>query len=319
MADQALDRLLSRHEFGTLSSEVLEIELRNALEKMADAVTILASRAETIRLWNSELLPARDEALTRASRAVTMLRFREAVRQIHRYREVMMAMAHLVEAADSADRASEAMDTVWTLAETARLRGLPSVASLAQIVDVARSMVIEQHYVRAAVTAGICRRMAETLAHRATLRPDDRLAVEERLRGIDDLCAATRPFAESPDDDPVRDGTIDTLRALFDRDYARLGLRLLSEVEIQMAGRRRFLDYCVRRRDGPLTSRDVEQVRLSVRERSWDGAVDEQWHRSIARHAGAIAEQRRRVATASAELEAALTSPDTNEQRSEIA
>lgn len=317
MGDQALDRLLSRHQFGRISSDVLEIELRGALDKMADAIGTLAPRAETIRLWNSELLPVRDDAFTRASRAVAMLRFREAVRQIHRCRDAMTAMVRLLEAVDSADLASKSMEAVWTLAETARLRGFPSIASLAQMVDVARSMVMEQHYVRAAGVADICRRMAESLAHRTTLQADDRPAVEERLRGIEDLCAATRLFAASHDDDPVHDGTVVALRGLLDRDYARLGRRLLTELEIQMAGRRRFLVYYVRR-DGQLPSFDVEQVRLSVRERSWDGAVDEQWHRSIARHAGAIAEQRRRVAEASAQLEAAVNFP-ANEQRPETA
>jgi hypothetical protein len=318
VGDQALDSLLTRRDFGTLSSEALQIELRTALERLADAIATLAPRAETIRLWNSELLPARDDAFARASRAVTMLRFREAVREIHRCRDVMTVIVHLLEAVDAADRAAEAMEAVWTLAQTARLRGLPAIASVAQIVDVARSMIMEQHYIRAARAANICGRMAELLAHREKLRPDDRMAAEGRLRTIDELCTATRQFAEEPDDDPLRDGTIATLRALFDRDYTHLGLRLLTEVEMQIAGRRRFLDHCIRRYDGQLTSLNIEQMRLSVRERSWDGAVDEQWHRSIARHGGAIAEQRRRVAAASAELETALTSPG-NAQRSEIA
>lgn len=318
MADPSLDRLLARYEFGALSPIVVEIELRAVLERLSDAIVVLAPRADTVRLWSGELLPARDEAFTRASRATTLLEFREAVRQIRRCREVMASTVRLIEAVDAADRAAGPTDALWSLAGTPRLRGLPSIAALAQIIDVARSMIIERNYIQAAVAAGICRRMAESLARREALEPEARAAADERLRALDELCAATRSFAVSGDDDPAHDGSLDALRSLLGRDHAPLGLRLLVELEIQMASRRRFLDYCVRRHHGAFTESETEALRRSVRERSWDGAVDEQWNRSIAEHAGAIARQRRRIDAAAAALEASLKGPE-NESRTEVA
>jgi hypothetical protein len=89
----------------------------------------------------------------------------------------------------------------------------------------------------------------------------------------------------------------------------------LSELEVHLAGRRRFYLYWQRQSLGSAAAAGaVETLRALVRERSWDGAVDACWHLSIANHGGALEQQRARADEAAAQIRAHMTPQEaTNE------
>jgi hypothetical protein len=304
--DRQLDRLLWRCEFGGAAPEMLALEMRDRLQRLRDD-SVDVRDSQTVRLWDDALLVEYDGAFHGAARLLDLGKPRPALKQIHGCEQVIASMRALVQASNDADAAAAAMEQIHDLAGTGRLRSLPSVASLAQIVDLVRQGISERRYTQASHMARICVRLAEALRERRLIPVEERAAFEQRIDTIRDLCAATEPFVDAVNDEPTRDGTLAALRSLFVRQYVVLGSRLLSELEVQFAGRRRFLLYVQRTQlGGTAAFAAADEVRTLVRERSWDGAVDHYWHLSIASHAGAIEQQRRRAEAADAALTLAI-------------
>lgn len=291
-----LERLLSRWEYGKLAPELLEIELRAVLHAAGDAALELQPQTATIRLWNPELLSARTDRLRDADRSINMLDFRQAVRLIRQCETVLTSTRELLHAVAAADEAEASATRVHDLAAVPRLRKLPAVASLAQITDISRQYIIERDYLRASFIAEVCARLAASLCEQQPCTGD---GLNDRLIALENLCTATHPVAE-PEDDPLGDHSIATLRELRDDGYGRLAERLLTELEVQTAGRRRFLLHC-----GQIA--DPDEARVLVRNLTWDGAVDYYWQRSVSGYAVAAEQQRLRLAEITAGLDAALT------------
>jgi hypothetical protein len=304
MVTRKLERLLSRVRYGTYAPELLERDLRDALADLADDALPLLDRASTIRLWNDDLLQAYGGAVLRARRSVDFREFRDAVRQIRHCRQLLAGIAALLRAVDAIDGATTSIETLAALATTPQLRRLPAIASLAQIVDAAKLTIIEGRSTEAMHMAEVCGRLAECLLEARTIEPAEHGAFDERVESIEALCGATRPFAPPDEDDPVHDGTLIALRQLLRDGHVTLAARLMAEVEIDLAGRRRFWLQYERERFG-----SVDDVSATVRERDWDGAVDHYWHLSIAKHASTVEQQRGRATAALKELDAAFAPP----------
>lgn len=303
----SLDRLLWRHEYGKLAPELLEIELRDALDRLGDAALDVLEHAETIRRWNGELLQSRTDVFGRAARAVDRRQFRDALRHIRISTSILATMRLLLQAVERAERADEAMHAVYELAAVPRLRHLPAITSLAQLVDAARLCINEQRYLGGSLLADASIRLAASLREQRFVEAAQRATMDDRLQAVEDLCVATRPFcAPAQDDDPSIDGTLPALRRLLDQGLLRLASRLLSELEVQLAGRRRFLLHYQRTDGGGIVFGAPQEVLAFVRDLSWDGAVDHYWHLSIAGHAQAAERQRARVEAAHAAFDAAL-------------
>jgi hypothetical protein len=314
MTDRRLDRLLWRCEFGSVAPEVLALELRERLQRLRDE-SIDVRDSATVRLWDDALISEYDAAFHGAARTLDLRLWRSAMQQIHRCERVVASMRTVVQASGDAERATTAMKQIHDLAETACLRRLPAVASLAQIVDLAKQSILERHSAQGSHIARICVRLTRALQERRPIATDERIGLQERIAAVRELCVATCSFVEAVDDEPTHDGTLTTLQSLFASQYAALGTRLLSELEVKLAGRRRFLRYVQRKRlGGSAALGGLDEVRALVRERSWDGAVDHYWHLSIARHAGALAEQGRRVAAAAAEIRNAITPQEASDE-----
>ena len=306
MTDRRLDRLLWRCEFGSVAPEFLALELRERLQRLRDE-SIDVRDSATVRLWDDALISEYDAAVHSAARTLDLRVWGSAVQQIHCCEHVVASMRALVQASDDAERATVAMEQIHELAATAALRRLPAVASLAQIVDLAKQCILERRSAQGSHIARICVGLAEALGERRHIDAAERVALEERVAAVRELCVATQRFAESVDDEPTQDGSLTTLQSLFAGQYAVLGTRLLSELEVQLAGRRRFLHYMQRRQlDGTPSPDGLDEIRALVSERSWDGAVDHYGHMSIAGHAGALKEQWRRLAMATAEIRNAI-------------
>lgn len=303
MDARQLDRLFWRVRYETYGPERFEGDLRNTLAELADEALPLLERASTIRLWNDSLLGAYADALSRARRTTDLRQFPEAVRHLQQARRLLAAMAQLLAAADELERVSAAVEALDTLASTARLRRLPAVASLAQIVDAAKLAILDMRFFQAAHIGAVCGRMAAPLLERRPVDAAARRALGERIEAIAALSVTTRPFAPPDDEDSVEDGSVAVLKSLLRGDRSALAARLVAELEIDLAGRRRFLLQYERQRLG-----NDDDVRAVVRERRWDGAVDYYWHQSIATHGGAVERQRARAAAAAAELDAAIAS-----------
>lgn len=290
-----LDRQLWRYEYGRLAPEMLELEIRQELDDIGSAALDLPAHSGTIRLWNADLLQARVDALHEAMRAVNRLHWRDAVQHLRRYETTLATIHELLQAVAAADRAEGMMNAVHDRAGVPRLRALPAVASLAQLVDTARQCILVRRYLRAANIATLTMRMAARFLDQ---REDGKDLVEQRLSDLDELAAATCRYAGA-DDDPATDGSLATLRMLFADGYCVLGERLLSELETQLGPRRRFLLHC---RD--IT--DSERARTLVHDLSWDGALDHYWHEALSQYAEIIEQQRLTVAGTIVSLDAAL-------------
>ena len=307
MNDRHADRLLWRYEFGTVAPEVLDMELRDRLQRVRDDSIAIRDSA-VVRLWDDALLSAYDAAIHAAARALDVGQFRVALRQIHRCERVILSMRALVQASDDIERAAAAIEQIHELAETRRLRRLPTVASLGQIVDLARQCIIERRHLQGSHMAAICVRLAEALRERSLVSVEERTALDDRIEAIRDLCVVTQSFVQRVADEPTHDGTLAAVQGLFARQYVVLGARLLTELEVQLAGRRRFLLFLRRKGPGGTAALDApEEVRTLVRERSWDGAVDHYWHVSIASHASALDEQLQSADRVAARIRAAIT------------
>jgi len=303
MIDRTIDRLLWRCEFGSMAPEIVTLELRDRLQRLRDG-SIDLHGSPIVRLWNEALIAEYDAAVHSAVRMLDVGDRRAAVQQIHRCERAIDAMRGLVRAHENIERATAAMEQIDAMAATPQLRRLPTVASLAQIVDVAKLCIIEGKYGQASHVAEVCARIAGSLSRRSAgrdLSPDTR----ERISTVRELCISTRPFSDDSENDAIRNSTLSTLQSLFAGGYAMLASRLLSELEVQMSGRRRFLHHVQRR---PLASE--EEIRAVVRERSWDGAVDHYLNLSIARYAGTLAELSYRADAVDAVLRDAITPPE---------
>jgi hypothetical protein len=306
VSETPLDRLLWRYEYGRLAPELFEIELRGSIDWLGESALDLYENAPAVRLWNSDLLASRSAAFQAAVHAIDTQHYRDAVRRIHDCERLTTTMRDLLDAVEAADRAEAGITALHELAAAPRLRRLPVVASLAQMVDLARQQIIEERFVRAAGIARICIRIAAPLGEPQLDAPQPD-ALLERLRAAEDLCDGARPFTPSVDDDPTTDGTFAALRRLIEDRYICLALRLLAEFEIQLGPRRRFMLLHERTaRDAAVLFGPPEEVRAAIRDRSWDGAVDHYWHLSLAAHADAISKQRQRTGAAAAAIDTAL-------------
>ena len=307
MIDRAIDRLLWRCEFGSVAPEIVTLELRDRLQWLRDgSIDLYASPA--VRLWNDALIAEYDAAFQGAARTLELGALRAAVHQIHRCERAIGAMRNLVRAQESVERATAAMEQIDALAATPQLRRLPAVASLAQIVDLAKLCIVEGKYGQASDVGEVCTRIAGNLSKRSASDGDSQTAVSRRIATIRELCISTRPFSDDSEQDATRNGTLSTLQSLVTGGYATLATRLLSELEVQMSGRRRFLHHIQRKRLGGATAfASDEEIRAVVRERSWDGAADYYLNLSIARHAGTLTEHSRRAEAVATAIHAAIT------------
>lgn len=309
---RSIERLVWRHEYGKLAVELLDIEMRDALDRLGQAsLELTEEHASAIRLWDAALLHRFSDAYRAAMDAVATLRYRQALRRMHECERTLDAMRELLAAVKATDAAEEAALALHELAAVPRLQHLPAVASTAQIVDLARQTIIEGHRPRAVAIARTCSRMALRLLEKREPNSGERAAFEEACLDIEALCHATRAFAPGSGD-PAADGSLEQVAGLLAEGYAHLASRLLTELQIDLSGRRRFLRLYERKEAAALQFGPDEEVRAAIDERSWDGAVDYYWGVSVAGHAGVIEMQKRRIEAATAAVEEAMTAFATN-------
>src|ERR1051325_5006559 len=145
MPEQTLEQQLWRCEYGRMSPELLTQELHAALDAVNDRAGA-KPYSDTVTLWNPKLSADFDVATAAAHAAIAEGRFRKAVRQIRAAESLFVTISELLDAAAAAERAEAAADDVYALAGVARLRSLPAVASLGQIVERARQWIVEERY-----------------------------------------------------------------------------------------------------------------------------------------------------------------------------
>lgn len=297
MTVRELERLLWRWQYGRLSADRLELQLRDAVDLLGDDVAEWLDAAPIVRMWSPALIETHIAARREASYAVDRHQFREAVRQIALCVDASARLRELLAADRAAGLCEEAVLRLHELAAVPRLRALPSIAALAQQVDAVRIAIAEGRYAEASIAATLCTRLAEQLLRRADPNPDERDRLRERLRELTHLWRETQPFAAA-DDDPAE--AIERLRALVRENSLPLAERLALELEIELGPRRRFLTA------RPLMPDDASSVKAVVRERAWDGAVDHYWHLSIAHNGRRLAKTEEAAAEVARGIAAAL-------------
>lgn len=273
-----LDHLLWRYEYGRLPAAQLELELRGELGRLLDA-----SRAQgdppSVRRWSAqELLAARDEALRAASLSLPSRQYHETFRHLRKADEALAAVRGAVEAGQRIDRAVEALNAICELAGNPSLRRMPAISSLTALNDTIALCMFSGRYSQASDVAALCENIASTLTARRAPTAEEQADTAARIAALRELCAATRAFAGEEEQDPDADGSLDRLLELLQDDYTALAGRLLAEMEVALAARRRFRHHFLRTIDDATT----QALRVMVRERSWDGAVDHDCQIAIA-------------------------------------
>lgn len=287
---QPLNRLLSRFKYGTLSADMFEQELREAVRRISDSGTDLLVRAATIRLWHDSLLRDFQTAFDQAGRAVNRLAMAEAVRHLRTCERAMDEMRRLLTAVDATDQAASSLEQLYELVSHARLRHLPALASIGQLVQTAHESILARRYTQAATIA----RYASSHAN-ALLTSGDGDDDDNRIDVVEQLCDASETFAPSSEESP--EDSADTLRALQHAGYGPLTTRLLTELEIDLAGRRRFMEWMSR------NAVEADEARRVVADHSWDGAIDHYHHRALTHLAPVITAQLTRLSSVAEELQ----------------
>lgn len=303
MSVRELEHLLWRYEYGRLGEGRLELELQDGLRRLHDARAVQGNPAAAADRWSArELLPRRDEAIREAGKAIDKRRWREALRALRRGDEALLVVDTLIAAARSAEDAIDAVESLQQLAGTVFLCALPAIASLTQTADSIRRRMLAREHRAALHLAGICTRIAAPLRERHPIAAIDRRDVERRLAAITEIYGATRVVADAAEPDPARDGSLERLRQLFDRDQTALAVRLLTEIEIALLARRRFHLHF----GGELRTGNASALRDLVARHSWHGAVDNHSYEELARQAVRLAALAQRAQSAAANLDAAF-------------
>ncbi len=299
MNEPDLERMLWRWQYGRLDPELLQAYLRDAVSRAEDEEIEWSAAARALAIWNTSLTAVHTQARREALRSIDRHEFLDAVRQLGHCHAATTTMRELRLADEDRTAAEDAVRRLHTLVRPAQLQALPALAALTQRIDAIRHCILEERYVEASFSAKLCARLAERLLERQKPQQAGRDDLLARIADVESLCAATQAWA--PDgDDPAGNGANSALRSLLSEGYGRLSSRLLTELEIELGPRRRFLTA------QPLIRDNAGAVKETVRERSWDGAVEHYWHLSIARHAERLAQEQRRAATVAAGITSAL-------------
>jgi len=288
MSEQ-LEHLLWRYEYGRLPASQLEAEFRDTLRKLFDARTTQGNPFSAQRWSGQELLVMRDDALRAAAVALDSRRYQEVLRHLRKADEALAAIGSAVEANQRIDRARAAADAVHHLVAGTSLRRMPAIASLTQLSDSMAVCMFNGRHGQASDLAAFCDNIVAALTARHAASVDEQSNAEVRLAALQDLCEATRPFANDEDCDPAADGSLDELRRLLNGEYTALVMRLLGELEVALAARRRFRHHFLRTMDEAM----VQALRLQVKERSWDGAVDHDCQTAISLQSAPLERQAR--------------------------
>lgn len=282
MNAQELDHLLWRYEYGRLPAAQLELELREELRRLLEASAAQGNPVSMQRWSAQELLAARDEALRAASLSLPSRQYHETLRQLRKADEALAAVSGAVEAGRRIDRAVEALTLICELADRPSLRRMPAISSLAQLNDTISLCMFNGRYGQASDVAALCEQIAAALTDRRPPTAGEQADLGARIAALRELCELTRPFAGEEEQDPDADGSLDQLHRLLGEDYTALAGRLLAELEVALAARRRFRHHFLRTMDDAAR----QALRLMVRERSWDGAVDHDCQIAIAPQIG---------------------------------
>jgi len=289
-----LEHLLWRYEYGRLADGKLELEMRDAVRVLMDTRAVQGSPRGA-----GKLVTVRDDAIGAAARAVDTRQWRDAVRAIRRGADALAGIAVCVAAKSDVDRALQEVDELRRLAVTEFLQRLPTVASLVQLGASMTQCMQDAQFRRASDLAGLVSRMAVPLLARVTTSMP---SLERRSAAAAEVCTATRAVADDAEPDPVRDGSLERIRALAEEEHAPLAARLLTETEIALLGRRRFrLHFEERLRRG-----DVTALKTLVAQHSWHGTVDSDSHDALARQAIVLGAHADRANSVAANLDAAF-------------
>lgn len=302
MSVHELEQMLWRYEYGRLSSARLERELREQLQRLVDARAVQGTPIAVARWQATALFTERDAALRSVSTAIDSHRFRDAVREIRRCSDTIAEVGQFLDASLSVGAAEQSVDTIGELAAGDALRQLPAIASLRQLAGTMSFRMMEGRYHAAALLAALCRRMTAPLLLRRPMSLDERTEAKARIAAVEELYESTNMVAGDAEPDARDDGSLDRLRNLVRDDYADLVKRLLIELEIGLAPRRRFRLHI----RGVPDPGEVAALKGLVASQGWNAAVDHHALQAIANSSATFALHFERAASAAANLDAAL-------------
>lgn len=308
MTDLSLDRDLWRFQYGALAPELLETRLRAAVQQLAAQRVHVGTRRTCLERWtNGALLVLHAQAFDEALRAVNTLRFRDALRAIHRCREIGATVEEITQADRDIRAAEDVLERANVKIGLPLLRQLPALAAMEQTVQQARECMSMDRPREASGLASVCTRLGRALLATESSNDVKSGEVLARLAALEDLHRATSALAMPPDDEIP--AALVILRNQMKDGHTVLAGRLCAELQMQLAGRKRFLDFLERRRrtGSPANATD-EDLRASVAQRSWDGTVEHYWHQSIAQYTTVLTRTRAEVKAAADEITHLLTS-----------
>lgn len=276
MSNLELERLVWRWEYGAFPGERLIYLLKEETRTLVTEVEGLRGKRSIIREWQPQLLQDFDEAKSQANRSLDQRACWMALQQIILARKALQAMAELLEAEAGMRTVSEALQRLYALAHVASLRQLPTLSSLAQMLDLVRQFLRERQYRQTLFTAELCLKEIRTLEHReaGTAMHSQKLA--ERLAALQRICAETQPFAPRQTEDWQANGALHALQTCLQQGFSHFVERLTADLETQLAARRLFYESYQRvLQIGPprMASNLNQTLQELVRQQSWHAAL----------------------------------------------
>lgn len=236
-----LRRAVWRHEHGRLPSGRTAFDgLGDEYLRALDELHALEGDRSTIRAHAPTLLADHDDALRRARRALEEEALGTALRHLLYARERMEQMRELLAAHAALARAAEAEARLRAVARVDRLRELPSVHAPGWLLEAARERMAEGCWARAAYLADACTRQADALHPRAAADPARTAALEDSLREMREMCAATRMLLPDSVEDPWSGAVLDAAAAVSEDGWLVLAERMAEEMAALLAPRARF-------------------------------------------------------------------------------
>jgi hypothetical protein len=239
MPEITLERLVWRYEYKFLAAERLAELLREEAQQLGDEFELYLKQRAVLRQWNRDLINEFEQARSQAYRLLDSRDYHAALRQLRLARRSLETMTLLLQAHTDTTAAAAEAAQLAILAHTEELRQLPTLKSVAQMIELAEQFLRDKQYRQASFAARFCLRQTRLLQAREDGDTERKQQLTQRIEEIAALYTGTRHLASAPD--PNADGMLEeNVTALLAEGFVSLVESLTIDLTTMLAPRRRF-------------------------------------------------------------------------------
>lgn len=281
----ALARLIRRYESGLYPEGQLAGRLREVLDGLRELLVKWRPRLRGLRHRPAAALRDCDDAISNALRLCAGRQFKPCLLQLRRARGELTRLQEMLDAHDEHARAAEAFRELTTLLDARPLCQLPTIETIARLLDESDDMLASGRSRQAVFIARLCRHKALALTEAPEAGRESVQELSARLGRQAEFFRRTRAFAPSPDDLKLR-RALERLPELLAQRRVALVARLTADIEYEMGSRRAVLaslgHTAASQRESGGAGNPVEDVlKRIVREESWEQAANYALRRAL--------------------------------------